>query len=315
MGTNKKNRKRAIKSNNESYYFWYNFLKLCCMSRFKYDNVPDSWDINTLERALFERGKCCCFDGSDEGITLTLPYANLKNFDCYGFPLKIKPYSPYTGTVNYPPIDYKNFEICFNNINREPDFYICKYFAQKISDIWRTDDVNLFQQKQALGVLVGDETQRNSVQEALTNLSLNMTYIILDSNNWGKKVKNKGNTLEPFANAVPFIGDKLTMQIHAIFNMFLNAIGVENSNQDKKERVNSSETNGNIGVIELTRNSYLNQRKEFVERCNKKFGYNIEVSFNSNVKTLLNEAFGINLLDEQNVSRETLEEGEEIDKS
>ena len=77
--------------------------------------------------------------------------------------------------------------------------------------------------------------------------------------------------------------------------------GIENSNQDKKERLVSDEVGSNYGNVEAQRNVMLNARKQAVEKINAMFGTNIDVHFRSNLQTMVNI---------ENVSRETLEESE-----
>ena len=94
----------------------------------------------------------------------------------------------------------------------------------------------------------------------------------------------------------PYVSDRLTILKHQILNEFLSLMGIENSNEDKRERLVSNEVASNYGIVEINRNVYLNARREAVEKINRMFGRSIEVYFNSDVDTLVNRS---------NISHET----------
>ena len=56
-------------------------------------------------------------------------------------------------------------------------------------------------------------------------------------------------------------------------------LGIDNANQDKKERVQSAEVNANNTQIIASRNIWLSERQKAVEKFNEKFGENVKVSF------------------------------------
>ena len=56
-------------------------------------------------------------------------------------------------------------------------------------------------------------------------------------------------------------------------------LGIDNANQDKKERVQSAEVNANNTQIIASRNIWLSERQKAVEKFNEKFGQNVKVSF------------------------------------
>lgn len=87
---------------------------------------------------------------------------------------------------------------------------------------------------------------------------------------------------------VPYVGDKLDIHKHNIINDFLTFCGVENGTRDKKQSMTNDEVNANWGNVEACRNTRLKSRKRGIERVNRKWGYDIQVRFNSDLPTLLN---------------------------
>ena len=56
-------------------------------------------------------------------------------------------------------------------------------------------------------------------------------------------------------------------------------LGIDNANQDKKERVQSAEVNANNTQIIASRNIWLSEREKFVRKLNEKYGTQVKVSF------------------------------------
>ena len=79
-------------------------------------------------------------------------------------------------------------------------------------------------------------------------------------------------------------------------------LGIDNINQDKKERMVASETLGNLGNVEAQRNVMLNSRRQAVDKINAMFGTNIEVDYRQNIKPVISDSYTI---------KENIEEGVE----
>ena len=87
----------------------------------------------------------------------------------------------------------------------------------------------------------------------------------------------------------PYVADKLETLKHSIWNEALTFLGIENSNQDKRERLVADEVASNYGNVEAQRNIFLNARQIAADKINQMFGLDIKVSFNSDIKTMVNE--------------------------
>ena len=100
----------------------------------------------------------------------------------------------------------------------------------------------------------------------------------------------------------PFVSDKLELLKHQIWNEAMTFLGIDNINQDKKERMVASETLGNLGNVEAQRNVMLNSRRQAVDKINAMFGTNIEVDYRQNIKPVISDSYTI---------KENIEEGVE----
>ena len=295
MGTGKRNFKLQKSLNNFAYLLWFETLRNLYTTRIKWENLPPTCNEEMLERSLFERGRVCMFEAPDmeENAPLfTLPYMGNVTYDIYGYPNFVQPYSMWTGAPNFPMLKRKQFEVGFNTRTREPGFGLCDYYAMKLANMGRIIDVNMQQQKSSAGAFVKNDTQKRSMETALQQIAEGNPYIIVSKEMWKNAgVNDNTNGFIPFNFNIPYISDKVRVEMNSTFNEFLSLIGIENSNMDKRERVNSAETNGNIGLVEMSRHTYLAPREEFAKRCNKHWGLDIKPVFRSDVATLLNEAF------------------------
>ena len=294
MSTSKRNYKQQKRLNNISYLIWFERLASIAMCRYKWEGLPDTCDEEMIEWSNFYRGKVSFF--RDEGLNdiVSLPFIPAQTYNIYGYPVEIQPFSRW-GNINYDVIKAGNFVICFDTVGRWNTFMLVDYYAMRLSDLQRTIDTNLSQQKTIGGAIVGSEAQKNSVITAMQQTGENVPFVILDKDMWerGSRIGDKPITLEAIKFDVPYIADKLQIQKNMLLNEFLTAIGIENTNADKRERLVADETNANIGAIESARLIGLTPRQRACDKLKKTFGINVSVEVNSNIKTLINDAFNI----------------------
>lgn len=187
----------------------------------------------------------------------------------------------------------KDSVLIFNNYLHTPTQLTIELFARRLYEIERAIDVNVKAQKTPT-LILSSEQQRLTMQNLYMQYDGNEPFIFGDKNMDIEGIKS-------LKTDAPFVADKLENLKHQIWNEALTFCGIENSNQDKKERLVSDEVGSNYGNIEAQRNVMLNARKQAVKKINAMFGTNIDVHFRSNLATMVNV---------DNVSRETLEESE-----
>lgn len=77
----------------------------------------------------------------------------------------------------------------------------------------------------------------------------------------------------------PFVADKLEMLKSKYLSEILTLLGINNPYQPKKERLVSAEAESIQGQIDASRNIMLMTRQMAVEKINKKYGLNVEVTY------------------------------------
>jgi hypothetical protein len=95
---------------------------------------------------------------------------------------------------------------------------------------------------------------------------------------WGTSELNLDN-YKVLNTGAPYVVDKLTLYKHDLWNEVMTFLGVNNANQDKKERLVESEVGANDEQIEQARFNMLDARKQACKKINEMFGLNIDVKF------------------------------------
>lgn len=283
----KKNRWPSAQINNQTYIDYYQRLMEFAINMFEWRNLPPTVDERFLELTLYEKGYCLYFNDEVVGnLALTCTIGGM--LDVYRIPTERRAFA-----VNgYNKIcTSQDSVLIFNNYLHTPTILTIELFARRLYEIERTIDVNVKAQKTPTLVLASE-------QQRLTLLNLYMQYDGNEPFIFGDK-DMEFDGIKCLKTDAPYVADKLQVLKHQIWNEALTFCGIENSNQDKKERLVADEVGSNYGNIEAQRNVMLNARRQAADKINRMFGTNIEVRFRSSLNTMVNS---------ENVSRETFEE-------
>lgn len=283
----KKNRWPSAQINNQTYIDYYQRLMEFAINMFEWRNLPPTVDERFLELTLYEKGYCLYFNDEVVGnLALTCTIGGM--LDVYRIPTERKAFA-----VNgYNKIcTSQDSVLIFNNYLHTPTILTIELFARRLYEIERTIDVNVKAQKTPTLVLASEQ-QRLTMKNLYMQYDGNEPFIFGD-----KDMEFDG--IKCLKTDAPYVADKLQVLKHQIWNEALTFCGIENSNQDKKERLVADEVGSNYGNIEAQRNVMLNARRQAADKINRMFGTNIEVGFRSSLNTMVNS---------ENVSRETIEE-------
>ena len=292
MSKSKKQRWQSAELNNKTYIDYHDRLKELALNVFEWVNLPPSVDERFLELTLYDIGYCLYFNDEIIG-NLALTCTIDGQLDVYRIPVLRRAYA-----VNgYNKLcSSRDSVIIFNNYLHTPTSLTIDLFARRLYEIERAIDVNVKGQKTPKLVL-------SSEQQRLTMKNLYMQYDGNEPFIFGDKNMDM-DAIKTFDTTAPYVADKLNILKHQIWNEALTFLGIENSNQDKRERLVADEVGSNYGNVEAQRNVMLNARRQAVNQINAMFGTNIEVRFRSNLTSMVNR---------ENVSRETLGEVEDYE--
>lgn len=253
--------------NSLTYNFYYNRIKNLAINAIEWEGLPKEIDERFLELTLFDTGMALFFRDAIVERFVCLPVALNGELDIYNIPKARTAYA--TNGYNYFGTD-KDSIIIFNNYLRTPGNIGAQFYAMKLYELERTQDVNIKGQK--FPVLV-----KSNEQQRLTMLNLYEQY---DGNQpfiFGDKTLNPEQFQVLNTNS-PFISDKIQTLKMQIWKEALLYYGID-TQIVKPERLTVLESAGNIGTIEAERFVRLNARRQAAEKINEMFGLNIYPKF------------------------------------
>lgn len=260
--------------NNLTYTDYFYRLMLLSRSIFKWENLPNGISDKWIEKYLFAEGSCIFFDDKEKGFMIAkhTPDGILNPYD---EPITLRPYG-----TNYNGKSYENAEVnpdakekavlIRNNDEMIPTSPTIQLFALRLAEISRTIDININAQKTPV-IILCDERQRLTLQNVYKKWNGFEPVI------YGEKNLNLDG-VKVLKTDAPIVFDKLQYQKHSIWNECMTFLGINNANQDKRERLVDDEVQANNQQVYTSVQIMLKSREEACKLINKFFGTNISVS-------------------------------------
>lgn len=162
----------------------------------------------------------------------------------------------------------------WSNYMRTPDLDIIQIYSERLANFDRSVEINARNLRQPRAV-VAQESQR------LT--AVNLARQIDEGNNL---IQMKNGTLDDLAaiKVLDLLGDpdiieKLDIVRDRQWNKCMTLLGIDNANQDKKERLVSDEVSSNDDQTATFRYENLNSRRIACEQINKYYDLDISVEY------------------------------------
>ena len=242
-------------------------LKEYAINCFEWVNLPDTVDARFIENELFDQGRINFFKDRNLGY-LCLPVNESGPINIYNEPTKKEIYASdgFRRTRNI-----SNSVTIYNNFLRTPTFTTINLYAIRLAEVQRTIDINMLAQKTPVTIIC-PENERLAFKNIYKQVTGNKPVI------WGTSELNLDN-YKVLDTKSPYVIDKLTLYKHDLWNEAMTFLGVNNANQDKKERLVESEVGANDEQIEQARFNMLDARKLACKKINEMFGLDIDVKF------------------------------------
>lgn len=269
---------KIVLSDYTEFYF-FNKLKSLACGRFAYNGLPREIETFYIEQVLFYNGKGVLFKDDVLNRFAFMKVTLSGEIDIYNTPMERQAFA----VTGYLKTYNKNNSVLIkNNPDSMSSAYICKFYAKRLAEIWRTIGVNLRAMRTPVVIASPDD--------------MLLTY------------QNLGEQLD---NNVPVIKVRDTVDLDRIKCLDLGArsylreleeefvrvkcqaltdLGIDNSAVEKPERLVSSETDGNNGEIALHRATELATRERAIEAFNRMYGFNATVNYRElDIKAFLKE--------------------------
>lgn len=232
---------------------------------------------------------------------LILPAMPSDNFDIIGDPKYVRAYG-YNSNYQKTGLNKQNCAYLWCNMRRSPDAVVIKQFAQRLTNIDRTIDLNLAAQKTPR-IAYANENTKLSVQNMVYQQDKYDPWLYVKGNPSTDDIKNMMGVLDL---GVQYIGLQLEQQKKETLAEALTYLGIESNYNMKAERQFTTEVQMTLGQVEADRLSPLYSRQKFCKDYNRLFGTNISVSMRSQLElTKIMEGRE----DEENLSDTNIEDG------
>lgn len=263
--------------NDETFAAYFGQLRRMAENSFKWDGLPASIDGLYLEEMLFKYGLVAVFEDPVVGI-VALPAMQAGGFDIYGLPRMLRAFSPMTGfsqLLKFSPDPDISECILIHNTGRDLNSSEFKrtlgMYTERLSDMKRTEDVNVYAQRTPITMTVPEG-------QVETYVNLFDRY-----NNFGQLVFGyKGldvDAIKSIRTDAPFVADKVDELFIKTWNEAIGFLGISNLSVYKKERVNTDEVARSMGGSLMSRNVRQAPRERACDLINKKYGLNLSVTF------------------------------------
>lgn len=247
-----------------------------CMNRFEWKGLPDSGDPRNIERNLFYRALAVYFHDEKTGKDLILegsPYGQL-NYNDQPTHFVIGAIG-YQGDILSATGSKPDCVPIWANYMRLPDLDIVMEYSYLLAELHTTIGINSRNARQTK-VMQADQNGRFSAANINRMIDEGQSVIPVNA-----PLGEMFTVLDLGIN--PLILEQLPLLKTRIWSECMTMLGIDNSNQDKKERLVSDEVQANNGQIEASRRVNLNARQEAAARINDRFGTNISVDYYTEV--------------------------------
>lgn len=209
---------------------------------------PDFWDKDyILNKLCFERGFFTIFDTEVFGITAL--ECGITGFNIYNSPTTVQIQNPLLAPQDHViGIDCtlvyldKYTPTSFYTFNQLIDIY-----AEQLATCDASIDVNLITSRTGYFIEAETKAQAETIKATVDKITEGEPLVVARTDSIGSKGANV------FFNNLKqnYITDLLQDAKRSIINEFLTAIGINNANTDKKERLITGEVNANNSEIQI----------------------------------------------------------------
>lgn len=272
----------VINQQNLTERMYQRHLTELCVNRFKWENMPDEMVADNaiwfLEMELFYNAAVVFFQHPTNDKFMIGKAAQIGELNWYGQPTAWTIMG--NGLQENIRLTDKECVPVYGNALRTPDTDVVNLYSMKLANLDRTIELNVKNLRIPKVVTVSEE-QRLTWSNMLRKIEQGDPFIL------GTQAMDIGQVQALDTGAHPETLPKLLEAKAKLWNECMGLLGLNNANQDKKERIQAAEVTANDEQVMASRNLHLKARKQAVENINKMFNLNISVKFDDMVDTAI----------------------------
>lgn len=241
-----------------------------CMNRFHWKNVPPEIDVRYLELSLQRSALAVWYWDDEYAKFFAVPgsASGMKNMLDEPIAYTI----PGRGMYGTRQLRKDQCVPIWANYLRVPDLDIIEVYAGQLAELHRTIEINTKNARRGR-LLVGNKNQRMTLQNVSREIDEGTPAIGVNTNFDIEQIKAVDLGVNP---------DTL-INLHTlrsrVWNETMGMLGINNANQDKKERLVADEVAANDEQVSSMKFVNLNARRRAADEINNMYGLNVSVDF------------------------------------
>lgn len=253
-------------------------LTAMCMNRFEWTGLPADIPRRYLEMVLYYNALCVFFRHPQHETFFALRGYGVDQPNIYDDPTRFRVYGNGIITIadlNYSIVDrFKECVPIWANYERVPDHDIVRIYARRLAEVDRTIDINVQNARHPKVLRTTQNTQLSLVNTARqVDQGAGLLQVTGD-------IADNIEALD--LGILPDVHEKVHVLRARLFNEAMGLLGIDNANQDKKERIVKGEHDANDEQVSLMRGINLNARQEAAEEINRvyaEYGLDVQVRY------------------------------------
>lgn len=240
-------------------------------NRFKWEGLPDSVDVRFMELSLYRSALSVFFLDKRYNKFFALKAGSMGPINMMDNPTVFhvvgNQYTSHSISAVRETEKYGIAVPIWANYTRMPDLDVVNIYAHRLARWDRTIEIN------------GDNARRSKVLVASENTQMsveNLNKQLEEGQGVIRIVQGSMSNLADSVQAVdlgvdPHSVEKLHIVRTRMWNECMGLLGIENANQDKKERLVAAEVDANSEQVSMMRYVNLNARKQAIEKIKRAY--------------------------------------------
>ena len=258
-----------------------------CANRFQWDGLPDTVDVRYLELTLLRKGHALFYNDAVVGY-IAVPAVAVGQTNVVDEPVAyrtigrgvyrsqlVRPRVVRDGVVRTEGVPI------WSNYMRVPDLDIIEIFSQRLAQSDRSIEIATMNLRRTR-VLIGSQGQRLSLENVSRQIDEGQQTIGVGTNFDVEGIQefNLGGD--------PRILEAMQVSHTREWNKCMGLLGINNANQDKKERLVADEVAANDEQVTAMKAVNLNERQKAAREISRMIGSDVTVNFRADAESMAN---------------------------
>jgi len=246
-------------------------------NRFKWTGLPEEIDPRFLEMTLAYNALSLFYFDERYGAFMAPRATPSGWFNVYDNPTA---FTTFGNRFIGKRILAQNAVPIWANYTRTPDTDVIGIYASKLANFDRTIEINSANARQPKIAAISENVKLSAVNFN-RQLDEGNSFIQVNGETNMQALSDMITAFDLGIN--PDTIEKLHMVRTRLWNECMGLLGIDNANQDKKERLVEGETDANNNQTLMMRHVNLNARRQAANAINKKYGLNVGVAYHTDV--------------------------------